>query len=136
MKYVLLGLAVFLSAALAPAVLAQTLQDGTWTGTVTPPNGEVIEVTYEVHTMNDTLHIRIATPQFGSFDFKDIVVKDDALLFSWTPGNDFLTCDLKRRDDGSYEGECVDAGGVPGVLLMRPPGSEQDHDQHDGGHQP
>ena len=30
---------------LVPVLQAQDLQDGTWTGTVTPPSGEVHEIT-------------------------------------------------------------------------------------------
>ena len=60
----------------------------------------------------------------GPISLRNIVVGEENITFSWTAGNTDLDCDLKKQDDGSYTGECVDAGGSPGQLTMIPPEDE------------
>lgn len=110
--------------ATAPAV-AQELAVGTWTGTVAPPDELPIDVQYEVSYDDEgALRIAILPPEgIGApprLEFRDVMLEEETLTFSWTPGTE-LTCQLLRLDDGSFEGECTDTDGVPGQLTMVPP---------------
>jgi hypothetical protein len=105
--------------AAAPAA-AQTLHTGTWTGTIAPPDGGVVDVEYEVSVTNDEIGITLVF-EMGTFEFASIEFDGSVLSFTWSPGVN-LTCELELQDDGSFEGECVDEGGESGFLTMNPPG--------------
>lgn len=122
---VLAVVAAALFIAVAPAS-AQELETGTWTGTVTPPDDPTFEVEYEVsYDEGGALAITLIPPAGvdapPSIPFRDAVLEDGALTFSWTAGSTGLTCELLLLEDGSFEGECVDEDGVPGHLTMVPP---------------
>lgn len=120
MKNVLATLALL--CLFVPLAQAQSLEQGTWTGTVTSPSDEIVDVTYEVSVENDTLAVTLKAPM-GDFPFSDIEVSDTDFKFSWSPGP-LLTCLLKKQDNGRYTGECADDGGDTGFLVMIPPGDE------------
>jgi hypothetical protein len=107
--------------ALGPAVAAaQKLEAGTWTGTVAPPDGGALEVTYEVKVAGDTVAITIVAAGQGSFAFNDVKVANGKLTFTWAPGPT-LKCELALREDKSWAGPCTDPGGSTGQLTMIPP---------------
>lgn len=103
---------------------AQELPAGMWTGSVTSPDGDFIEVEYEVALGEEGLEIAIIPPAGlateDRFEFGDVALDDGVLTFSWSPGV-WLDCALDLQEDGSYEGECVDEGGTSGILKMVPP---------------
>lgn len=98
---------------------AQKLQAGTWTGTVTPPNSNTQQVTYNVAMKADTLTIALSTGQ-RSFPFSDVKLKDRTLTFWFAPGPR-VDCTLQRRADGAYEGPCRDEEGGDARMLLVPP---------------
>ncbi|HEX6049934.1 MAG TPA: hypothetical protein VFZ21_11725 [Gemmatimonadaceae bacterium] len=103
------------------SLAAQKLTPGTWTGTISPPSGETFDATFEVRASGDTTKITLkAAP--GTFEASDVKVEADRVLFTWSPGNATVKCTLLLRDDKkSYSGNCVDASGRPGVIVMTPP---------------
>lgn len=105
----------------AGSLTAQSLESGTWTGTIAPPGAPPFDATYEVTTHGDSLAITLHFPQAGSFSFRDIAVHEDRIEFSWTAGTTDLACKLMKREDGAYEGDCVDEDGETGQLVMVPP---------------
>lgn len=116
------GLALLL---LAAPLAAQEMPAGLWSGTVSPPDDAPFDVTYEVsHDEEGGLHITLFPPAgVGAppeIPFDDVELVDGVLTFSWSAGVD-LTCELVRREDGVFEGECIDSGGTPGILVMVPP---------------
>ena len=115
-------LAVFGLLMLPLSAQAQQLQTGTWTGTITPPNTESAQATYNVRMSGDTLKITIMTP-FGDLDFSDIKVQSDRITFTFIPGTP-VNCTLMLREDKSYAGDCVDSDGDTGVLVMVPPAGD------------
>lgn len=131
MKRMMAATACLLTFAIVPTLQAQDLEAGTWTGTVIPPDGQVHEVTFDVVTASDTLTVTLNSPM-GPIPLRDITLDGETLTFSWSAGPTDLDCALKAQDDGSYTGECVDAGGDPGQFTMVPP--QHDHDGHDGDH--
>lgn len=102
---------------------AQDLQDGVWTGTVSPPGGEDVDVTYEVSHEGSELAVKMVTPM-GNFPFAEVRFEEGVLLFSWSPGP-VLECRLDPDDDGSYYGDCVEEDDEPGQLLMVPPVADE-----------
>ncbi len=121
----LLAMVCFAALTYTSPVLAQDLEVGTWTGTVTPPSSQVFDVTYIVEHTDDALTITMNSPM-GPLPFSNIEVGENNITFSWQAGPTHLDCDLKTQEDGSYKGECVDADGSPGTLIMIPP---EDEDQ-------
>jgi hypothetical protein len=106
---------------LPAASSAQTIKAGTWTGTVQPPGTEVYPVTYVVAVAKDSVAITIRQEQMGTFQARDIRVLADRITFAWSPGNDNVKCVLMKKDDNSYAGDCTDADGGTGHLVMIPP---------------
>jgi hypothetical protein len=118
----LLAVAVSIAAAAAPAAAQQQLPYGGWTGTMTPPGGQPITVTYEVGELDGTLAIVMRALMVQEvIPFHDIRVEGDALTFWWEPGIR-VDCRLERTVSGSYEGPCSDGGDRgAGTLTMVPP---------------
>ena len=115
----LAGVAI-MGVAAAPAD-AQDLVSGTWTGTIEPPDGMVVDVEYEVD--GDTPAITMSA-MGESIMLDDIEVTDEAIHFTFNIGV-YVVCELPLRDDGGYEGECVGDDGDSGWLTMVPPDGEQ-----------
>lgn len=120
MRTIAAGLALLCILFLSPDVQAQTLKAGTWTGQITPPDGQTLDITYEVSTANDSLKISMIVPERGTFPFEDITLEDGVLSFFWEAGEP-LGCNLTLGEDGTFAGECSDIEGTSGQLTMVPP---------------
>ena len=131
MKQILLA-AIFAVATLtlAPAAIAQSLAEGKWTGTMETPDGEVVDLTYEVKKDGDVLMIALLPPEGAGadsdrYEFSDVRMEDGNLVFWWQPGPR-VDCVLEPVDDGAYDGECSIESGESGYLTMVPPGADGD----------
>ena len=138
MKHILLAAALaVLTLTLAPAATAQSLEEGMWTGTMTPPgDGDGVDIGYEVKMDGDVLMIALVPPadagaEADRYEFSEIRMEDGNLVFWWQPGPR-VDCVLEPIDGGGFEGECSDSSGDTGILSMHPPG--HDDDGHEGGH--
>lgn len=106
----------------APAS-AQEIQYGGWTGTMTPPGGQPITVTYEVGEIDGALAIVMRALMVQEvIPFNDVRVEGEALTFWWEPGIR-VDCRLVRTASGSFEGPCTDGSSDrgAGALTMVPP---------------
>ena len=111
------GLILF---ALPVALTAQKLTAGTWTGTVTPPDGGTVSVTWDVQTARDSISITLKAAEHGTFVMSEIKLTADQLTFTFAPGP-VVNCTLARKDDGSYAGTCKDSDGGEATMTMVPP---------------
>ncbi|MGE0353240.1 MAG: hypothetical protein AB7I33_09935 [Gemmatimonadales bacterium] len=116
----LCGALVVATALGATPAHAQSLKLGTWTGTVIPPDGDPVAVTFDVAMTGDTLKVTMHVPEAPSFEFSKIRFEEGKLLFSWMPGPE-VRCTLVPADDGSYSGDCIDDTGESGTMSMVPP---------------
>lgn len=126
MKKLMIAIVAALPFLPADTASAQQLDVGTWTGTVTHPNGRVENVTFDVTMKNDTLGIA-ANVDGGAqvVVFRDPKLDGATLTFSF-PAPSPVQCTLTRRDDNAYEGPCrAPEATRGGVLLMVPPKKEQ-----------
>ena len=114
------ALAVIVTAIMAPALSAQDLQSGTWTGEIIMPDGNSVDVMYEVASTADSLGITIAAGPMGTFKTSNIELSDKELAFDWQPGP-VVFCALKKKANGSYEGACAPEGDEEGIMIMNPP---------------
>ena len=121
MKGKALGLAVLFMALVtyASPAAAQELELGTWTGLMSPPEGEGVPVTYEVALTAGSLSIVMNNVQLGEMPFTDPRLDGDELTFWWEPGTR-VDCALSRQASGSFEGTCS-AGNGEGAITMVPP---------------
>ncbi|MDF2773478.1 MAG: hypothetical protein K0S86_2975 [Geminicoccaceae bacterium] len=113
-----LGLAIVL--AMPASLAAQKMTPGTWTGTISPPDNQVMEATFDVRTSGDTTSITMKADG-RSIETAGVKVEKDRLLFTFAPGGDVISCTLLLRDDKSYSGDCIDTRGAKGVIVMKPP---------------
>jgi hypothetical protein len=113
------GVVALITLGVATPSAAQELQLGTWTGTLFPPDGTGVAVTYEVGQTDGTLSIVMSTAELGDMPFSDARLEGDELTFWWEPGTR-VDCALQRREDGSFEGSCA-AGNGEGAISMVPP---------------
>ena len=119
----ILAIVACLSVGSTSPLEAQTLNAGTWTGTITDPAGEAIDVTYQVTTQGDTLHIDLLLPESPPVPFADITLQDGKLRFTWDVGQ-IITCELAPVETGGFSGPCTDPSGGSGIMVMVPPKTE------------
>lgn len=103
----------------AALVQAAELATGEWSATVTPPMGQATPATLTVGEADGQLQISLAVMGMN-FAFRDIVLTDVGLSFTWTPGVD-VQCELELQDDASFDGPCTDTNGGMGRIRMMPP---------------
>lgn len=90
--------AAVIAAAFASPAAAQQLPYGGWTGTMTPPGGEPITVSYEVGELDGALAIVMRAIMVQEvIPFHDIRVEGDALTFWWEPGSVSIAGSSGRR---------------------------------------
>ncbi|MEO8200029.1 MAG: hypothetical protein ABI679_05850 [Gemmatimonadota bacterium] len=99
---------------------AQKLETGTWTGTLTDPGGDVIDVTYAVALSGDTLQITMSAAEGLSAAFSNIRFEEGKMVFSWE-ANTKIDCTLSPAEGGGYAGACTDSNGGRGQMTMVPP---------------
>lgn len=122
MKYVALVLLCVLAACNARTG-QMTLQEGTWTGHLTPMNHPDMHtpVIYDVRgTDSLTISLNVADT---SVPVRAIQLEGDTLAFVFNePEADvLLTCALARQADDSYAGRCADGSGKWAHFTMLPP---------------
>jgi hypothetical protein len=106
--------------ALPASLAAQKLTVGKWTGTITPPDNNLLVATFDVHMSGDTTKLTISADG-RAIEALNVKVEAKRLLFSISPGGDTIACTLLLRDDKSYAGDCIDPQGGKGVMVMNPP---------------
>ena len=116
-----LAAASLLLAATAPPAAGQELTHGVWTGSMTPPGGQPLRVTYEVGVLDGTLAVAMRSLIVQEvIRFQDVRLSGDELTFWWEPGVR-VDCTLRRTESGTFEGPCTAGGGEAGALTMVPP---------------
>ena len=105
---------------LPASVEAQKVTPGSWTGTISPPNGGTVEATFDVRLSGDTTKITMNVGG-GAMETTDVKVEASRLLFTFAPGGDAVKCSLSLQTDKSYSGDCIDARGGKGTIVMKPP---------------
>ena len=113
----LIGAAIL---AMPASLAAQKLAVGTWTGTISPPDGQSLDATFDLRMVGDTtkLTLKAAGREMIASDIK---VEPKQIVFAFSPGGQAVRCTLLLRDDKSYSGDCLDPQGGKGVIVMRPP---------------
>ena len=101
------------------------LQEGTWTGGLTPMNHPdmVLPLTYEVRRIHGKLSITLIAEETRT-PTRALKIEDDTLsfIFNEPEENVELTCAFTRQADAGYAGRCTDAEGKWGHFIMTPPG--------------
>ena len=107
----------------AQAQAQDKMKTGLWTGTVFTPDGEVVDLAYDVTYDEDVLGIELILPAdlgMGNIPAGNPMLEQGALTFSLEVGES-VSCQLALNDDGSYEGECIDSTGGAALMTMIPP---------------
>ncbi len=105
----------------APALRAQSLEEGRWVGRMMHPTGDFLNLFFEVSTEGDSLQIAMEVPDVRTFTLQNVRFNEGILRFWWQAGVQ-LECAVEHQDDGSYQGGCRDRWGGRGPLMMIPPG--------------
>ena len=112
-----------LVAAAATQLEAQKLETGTWTGTISDPDGESFSISFEVQNTSDTLAVTMVGPGGERMAFSNIRFDEGKLLFTWEPGV-AINCALSPVERGGYSGPCTDEEGKTGQITMTPPAKQ------------
>jgi len=113
----LVGVAI---CAMPASLAAQKLTPGTWTGTISPPDQDALDASFVVRMAGDTTKLTLKADGH-EVEASDIKVEASRLLFTFSPGGNSIRCTLLLREDKSYSGDCIDAQGGKGVIVMKPP---------------
>ena len=100
---------------LATSATAQTVKEGTWTGTLDLTNGPEIKVEFTVQGEGESLQIVMKAVNGPPQPVTDVELSDKALSFTWGG----FTCSLKRKGNSKYEGEC--GGAADAQLSLEAP---------------
>ena len=107
---------------LPAAASAQAMQPGKWTGSATPPDGEV-QLTFDVTVKGDTIGIMLSAGEHGSFKLEEVKLANNKLTFWFQPGPR-VNCTLDRKENGNFEGACAGDDGLSVPFKMIPPKKE------------
>ncbi len=101
------------------------LQEGTWTGGLTPMNHPdiVMPLTYAVRRADGHLSMIMIAGETQT-PTRALKIEGDTLsfVFNEPEENVELTCALGRQADAGYAGRCADAEGKWAHFTMTPPG--------------
>jgi len=97
---------------------AQSIKPGKWTGTAVNPDGQPATLTFDVTETGDSLGIVIHAGLHGDFTATNGHIGDKTITFGFKPGPE-VQCTLTLEAEGSYAGDCVDAGGSGAKMGMR-----------------
>ena len=129
---VLLVFVMALAWSSSSAVQAQALQEGTWSGTGTQPNGNTQTFSIEVTRIPDPhwrwrpsrgklLIATVVRPQ-GRTTLSDIRLDGETLSYTGRfTGSGDVRCVLNLQPDGEYQGQCVLGGGARQLVTWTPP---------------
>lgn len=111
------------AAATTASASGAKLDAGKWTGTVTPAS--MGEMALEFDVVNDgaaqKASFNIASAGMA-FPVTDIKLEGAKLTFSFVvDGMGAIKCELNRRDDKAYAGNCADPEGGPAPIVIIPP---------------
>ena len=115
-----LGAAVLVLVAATP-LSAQSLEQGSWTGTLTGPGGDGFDVSVEVSGEGEELSIVMSGPGGEAVEFENVRHDGESLHLEFAFEVVTVSCDLEGAEDGSYAGDCVGSDGQSGVLEIHPP---------------
>lgn len=97
-------------------------------GTMTPPDQETMEITYEMGWNEDGAKGWIVgTDESGEpmrHEMTDLVMEGDNLSYQFSPdGTMIVSCTLTKQEDGGFAGDCTDdqAEGRTGKMTVAPP---------------
>lgn len=109
---------------LAACGSSSRLEEGRWTGALTPMNHPNMEnpVTYDVSYAGDALAVYLVGPGGATVPTRDLLLTADTLYFTFDEPEENvpLDCALGREEDG-FAGRCTDADGKWARFTMRPP---------------
>jgi hypothetical protein len=117
---------ILMSGLAAPTAAQDKIETGMWTGTVFTPDGEVIDLSYDVSYADDGLAIELILPAdlgMGNIMAGSPMHEGDAIVFTLDVGEQ-VSCSLMAQDDGQFEGECIDSTGGAALMTMIPPEDE------------
>ncbi len=100
---------------LATPATAQTVKQGTWTGTLDLSNGPEIKVEFTVQGEGESLQIVMKAVNGPPQPVTDVELSDKGMSFTWGA----FTCSLERKDDERYDGEC--GGAAEAQLSLEAP---------------
>ena len=117
-------LLLFLSALTLAACAAPDarLQEGTWTGHLTPMNHPEMQLPL-TYVVGPGPTLTIAPAEGQPVAVRTLAFKGDSLgfIFDEPEAGVPLTCRLARQPDASYAGRCTDAAGKWAHFTMIPP---------------
>lgn len=102
-----------------------SLQEGRWTGTLTPMNHPEIQnpVAYNVSYPDNRLSISVLGPGGEEIPTQNPRLQRDTLFFSFNEPEEqvLLDCALARKSDNTFGGRCSDSEGKWAEFTMEPP---------------
>ena len=112
---------------LAACSTSNTLEEGRWTGALTPMNHPEMAnpVAYDVRYEGDALTIDLLGPGSEAIPTREVMFDGDTLRFVFDEPEEGvpLRCALGATDPGGFAGRCADAFGQWAMFTMLPPGS-------------
>lgn len=77
-----------------------------WSGTLKLEGRKKESVTFQVKISDEWPYILGMTYADTLFEFNQQRFEEEALIFTWAPGNSDATCHLKKQGENEYKGQC------------------------------
>ena len=113
------ALLTFSTAGFAQQTAPAKMIVGQWTGTVTPPDAETAQLTYDVAYAGDTLNITINAGAHGTFKTTEAKYEPNKISFKFRPGPE-IVCVLNLQGS-DYVGVCTEDDGTAAPITMTAP---------------
>jgi hypothetical protein len=108
---------------LAPALRAQPLANGTWTGTLAPQRAQALAVEAAVEECAEGYKVGLTVGGRAAGDAEGVAWAASGLRFRFVEPRSrrAYACALRRQTDGSLAGSCAAPRTRPAALTLRPP---------------
>lgn len=93
---------------------------GRWQGTLSLPEKETVDLTFEIRDLNGYTLATIARPGKATTPITNLDLEDGVLSLLFTLDYNGITCELEAGPDGALEGPCKDASLKEGAMQLSP----------------
>ena len=111
---------ILLIGSLVTPAMADPVPNGLWQGTMVPPEGREVGVSFKVQKIAGRTTMTMSVPGMGVVPLQDPELEDGLITFGFKMGEKFVSCRLEATGEDAYSGPCEGEAGDGGSISMKP----------------